>query len=265
MFSSLLVLLAVISLGHRETPIEHPKANQYAADTNYAKLQTPSPVRDNQTPEQTNPQSDKLQTEEDENTATNRWNMALTGLIAFATVVQAVILFFQTRLFGRQTELMDGNLKVAKDTADTALRSVKLQEAQLKQWVELDEWEGHSEHFFPKATRTTYWMTFWVTNPTKMPLTLKKVYITVPDGRPVFRSENDSVISPENGHRINWPTVVTDETMKQLVEGRWAFTLVIDVDFVDVFGEDKHSQFTVACKCRSISCEVDEYHNRQPT
>jgi hypothetical protein len=107
-------------------------------------------------------------------------------------------------------------------------------------------------------------MTFWVTNPTKRPLTLKRVYITVPDGRPVFLSEDDSVIAPENGHRINWPTVIADETMKRLVEGMWEFTLIVDVDFVDVFGESKHFQFTVACKCRSVSCEVNEYHSRHP-
>jgi hypothetical protein len=52
--------------------------------------------------------------------------------------------------------------------------------------------------------------------------------------------------------------------MKALVKGEWAFTLVIDIDFVDVFGDPRHSQFTVGCKCRTTNCEVEEYGNRQP-
>jgi hypothetical protein len=101
-----------------------------------------------------------------------------------------------------------------RKSAEAALYSVKLQKAQLRQWVDLDRWEGHSERLSPIATRTTYWMTFWITNPTKMPLTLKKVNITVPDGRPVLREGSDFVISPKNGFRIQWPTVVAGETVK---------------------------------------------------
>jgi hypothetical protein len=183
------------------------------------------------------------------------WPEGVTALLIAFTLCAIIWQAWETRKAAEAT----------KESATAALKSVKLQEAQLKQWVELDEWDGRSEHFFPKATRTTYWMTFWVTNPTKMPLTLKKVYITVPDGRPVLLSEDDSVIAPENGHRIKWPTVIADETMKRLVEGRWEFTLIVDVDFVDVFGDPKHSQFTVACKCRSTNCEVNEYHTRHTT
>jgi hypothetical protein len=98
-----------------------------------------------------------------------------------------------------------------------------------------------------------------------MPITLTTVYITTPDKRAVLQIAGaEYVIPPENAYHIDWPTVIADDTMTRLVKGAWEFSLVIDVDFIDAFGESKHSMFCVSCKCGPTSCEVNEYGNRQP-
>lgn len=51
-----------------------------------------------------------------------------------------------------QTEALTQSVAVAKETADTALRAVKLQELQLEQWVETRDWEAGAVYVRPDTT-----------------------------------------------------------------------------------------------------------------
>src|SRR5207302_5389007 len=64
----------------------------------------------------------------------------------------------------------------AGTSAESALRSVKLQEAQLRQWVDTDNWKLQAPSIPPNATAITMRIAFDIVNPTSMPLTLKYVW-----------------------------------------------------------------------------------------
>jgi hypothetical protein len=66
--------------------------------------------------------------------------------------------------------------KQARSTADAAeatLKSVKLQEAQLRQWVDIDDWECHIKGL-AEGIENSFVVSFWICNATKMLMTLKR-------------------------------------------------------------------------------------------
>lgn len=188
--------------------------------------------------------------------------VVLTGVYVSYSAKTLRELQKQIGLIEKQDIATNRQLEISQTSADAARQSVALQKAQLAQWVELDGWEGHSENFIPGATRATYWLSFSVINPTNIPLTLTRVDITTPDKRPVMRiAKEEYVIPPKNGYSIKWPTVITDETVIRLARGTWEFSLVIEVEFIDLL-EAKKSVFSMACKCHVDHCDVKQYKSR---
>jgi len=189
--------------------------------------------------------------------------VALTGVYVWYSRKTLTELQRQIGLIEKQDIATQRQLDISQMSAEAARQGVALQKAQLKQWVDIDEWKGHSDHFAPNSIKATYWLSFWITNPTKMPLTLKAANLSIAGNPCLAINKEEFVISPENGYFVEFPMFLIGENMVKLTKGDFAFTLTIDIDFNDVFGEAQHSQFTVACKCWTTRCEVQEYGNRQ--
>jgi hypothetical protein len=192
--------------------------------------------------------------------------VVVTCVIAFAACVQVGVAAWQACIYQKQARIMTKSLIATKHAAFAALKQVQLQKAQLKQWIELDGWEGRAEPFFPNTVRTTYWLSFWIENPTPMPVTVTRVEITTLDDKPILQKKGPGfTIPPERRYQIKWPTVIADEpTIGALRKGGWNFNLKIAVDFIDAFEDTKSFVFPIGCHCTPTHCYADEYDSRHP-
>jgi hypothetical protein len=88
-------------------------------------------------------------------------------------------------------------------SAEATKKSVVLQEMQLRQWVDLENWEGVCDAWELSKPNPTLNVTFDIWNHTPMPLTLKRVVGTIKGE--THTSVIDSTITPEHSHPVVFP------------------------------------------------------------
>ncbi len=143
-----------------------------------------------------------------------------------------------------------------RNAAQAALKSVRLQEAQYKQWVEIGGWRNLTSDPIPEDTTLT--LGFEVRNTTNFPLTLK--HLTTRMGATSSGSSKDHLIAPGNAYAAFY----TFEALPAQVEfyrlNQLNVRLVIEVVIKDVLERECAPQrFTPIVTFGPDKCEAVEH------
>lgn len=154
----------------------------------------------------------------------------------------------------------------AKTTASSAkatLRSVKLQEAALRQWVRIEHWRNSGDNLPLQITETLLQIGFSVHNPTKMPLTLTDLRIEVGKGRGTYQESVEFVIPPERDYETSIAVTLKGADFECYVDKGLAFGVQIDVGFTDALEYSRRQHVTYILNCSPGKCFPAEFSSKQ--
>lgn len=126
--------------------------------------------------------------------------------------------------------------------ADATRKSVELQEAQLQQWLDLEDFKSFTDPRYTSGmAETRLVFGFKIVNPTKMQLTLEWVIVRF------LQERQDSILhdtlTPDNAHPFKVFTVLRDKAIENYGNGNLVLAIVITVGYTDAFGRpQKHRQ-----------------------
>jgi hypothetical protein len=153
---------------------------------------------------------------------------------------------------GTQTEVLKDSVSHAGTSAESALRSVKLQEAQLRQWVNTDNWKLQAPNIPPNATAITMRLTFDIVNPTSMPLTLKYIWC---DGNFIWGParilsggvQPTYLLAPNGRFPIQQFFDIAGDNFLRFQKEKVGVAISCKVSFEDVFGNPQAQSFGKVC------------------
>jgi hypothetical protein len=154
-----------------------------------------------------------------------------------------------------------------RKSAKAALKSIKLQEIQLRQWVEVDDWKTSAPFTQPTTKEADLTVSFQVFNPTKIPLTLKSIVATAgPIWEPEFRGSMSTsmqyALAPDSGYPIAIKVPMKGEIFLRYERRQLALVVSIDVGFEDLFDIRRDQKFVFTGKCGPMGwCEFTVSHN----
>jgi hypothetical protein len=143
--------------------------------------------------------------------------------------------------------------KAAKESAEATLRSVKLQEGQLRQWVNTtDKWELQSPYELKSVVETDINISLGIENPTPMLLTLNTITARIMD-----QTREISVritLPPEEVYVLEIPARIEGQNFIQFMKKSLKVSISIQVVFVDAFGDGQVQtlNYTAICGPRDI-------------
>jgi hypothetical protein len=138
--------------------------------------------------------------------------------------------------------------KASRIAAEAALKSVKLQEAQLTQWVETtDEWDVRTDHYLPSATGTVLRISFGIVNPTKWPLALNRVRVRVHEDARDYPIE--LALGPEEFHRMDFSIPLQGQIFTWFKASYFDAEISLDVWFIDNLKERRVQAIDLVCRC----------------
>ncbi len=131
----------------------------------------------------------------------NGWDwfyLVLTALLVLIGGVTVAAIWYQARETRKAAEAARESADAARKSAEAMEKSVRLQQAQLEQWIDTtDDWDVDGGYLSNKiVSSAALTISFGVVNPTKMLLTLRSVVVSVSGEQVVSRSPG-SVLSPE--------------------------------------------------------------------
>src|SRR5439155_20605694 len=112
---------------------------------------------------------------------------------------------------GEQTKVLKDSVAHAGTSAESALRSAKLQEAQLRQWLDIEDFDLQSTPIQSNSVETTLTISFQVNNPTKMVLTLKDITTNLFDEGPES-STLEYTLAPDNACPFKMEITISGES-----------------------------------------------------
>jgi hypothetical protein len=195
--------------------------------------------------------------------------LLLTAFIALAAFVQAGAVVGQIIINRKQSKIMNNSLSAtrnaaaaAQTSADATLKSVTLQEAKLRQWVDIDDWKNTSHHMQGNAIETSLIIKFMIGNPTEMPLTLTRIDIDA--GRHGNSATSlEYVIALGNGYPADFSILLKEDEFIEYKKGNFLSGLKIAVGFVDVLEKDRRQNFMHLLRCGSPNkCEAFEHESK---
>jgi hypothetical protein len=224
-----------------------------------------------------------------ENINTQWWIEIFTGVLACVGVLQLAVMFLTWMVYRRQaremrrqrhemrrqrhvmhgqwkamreqlsemaaqTEVLKQSVDHAGTSAEVALRSVKLQEALLQQWVHVGDWTFHNPLNIYGAAQVK--ITFNIANPTRMPLTLRNIANTTSIVW-VLPKQFGTIglhylLAPENVYPVEIFFALAGENLIRF-QSKQTITLAISftVTFEDAWGAMKEQTFGYTCDCNS--------------
>jgi hypothetical protein len=171
----------------------------------------------------------------------------------------------QTDILKTSISLAKENADAAKANADAALRGVKLQEAQLRQWIDIEEHDVRAMHADPNTGDLILKIAFQIVNNTKMVLTLKEITLR-------FFEDDDSVhavvleytLPPENGYPISIEIPISGETLRKYNMEMLIIPVTGLIGFEDAFETVRHHGFGFNLRCRHQWFDVALYEGPIP-
>lgn len=184
----------------------------------------------------------------------------------------------QTGHMGTQADLMEKQnvvalaaAKAAKDNAESALRAVKLQEAQLRQWVEIADWEATAPHIGPGAISTSLTISGDIGNPTTMPITLKSIIASAEKiwgsgDRQDISHQLQYALAPQHPYPIKITFPVKGRDFVDYKKRELGLAVTVKIGFEDAFDVLREQEFGFTCKCGPINfSEFTVYQNTHAT
>lgn len=201
------------------------------------------------------------------------WYLASTiaGVFANVAILLAIL---------RQNKLNRGMLKTAvttakatirsaraaKRSADAALRGIKLQETQLRQWIAIDNTTiGIGTHKLDSnATEVRLGISTFILNPTGMPITLEWAVLRI-DSQRHDLVLNDHVLGPSDSYPLRTFILLRDARLALYREYKLFLNLVLTVRFTDAFGTSRKQAFASQYRCGPPSgANESAYRGRVP-
>ena len=150
------------------------------------------------------------------------------------------------------------NAKAAKISAEFMVRQVKLQEAGMRQWVNLEKWTTGSSPIRPKNELV---VEFQIVNPTQVPLTLDAVLNKIGGGQ-----SNDQgitgLLAPGNPYIVTLPMRLSDEQMAAFDQANLVLTVRCDILFTDAMERKWQQIFGRMMVCGPRSIWVSDIENK---
>lgn len=265
--SVLLLALFALSLHTKTKRSEYAGEAQKPEDDHRGTQDVPLVVQIKSTPPSDKDTVEAKKKAEDE-AVIKKKELNLTVVIAVAAAIQAGAVIWQIFIYRKQSKIMKDSLSVthiaaiaAQASAETTLKSVKLQEAKLKQWVDIDDWKNQSRHFQQSATEATLVITFLIGNPTEMPLTLARIDMNIGKHGNLAKSW-EYVIAPDNGYTADLAITLKGEDFSGYKKGEFVLGLKTDVAFVDVLGIARKQHFAHLLICGPGKCEAFEHESK---
>jgi hypothetical protein len=147
--------------------------------------------------------------------------------------------------------------KATEDSAAAALKSINIQEIQLRQWVEIDGWEATKPYTHPTATEAPLTISFLVFNPTKMPLALKSVLTTAgpiwEQGHDCSSTQMQYTVAPDSGFPVSIEVPMNGEVFTRYGKHTLEIVVSVAVEFEDAFNETRNQKFVFTGKCGPIN------------
>jgi hypothetical protein len=135
--------------------------------------------------------------------------------------------------------------KAAKKSAEATEKSVRLQEAALRQWVDIKEWR--SVPWVPKGGDLSLHLQFNVVNPTDKPLTLRGVFIKIGEQEETIVKNN--LIPPQKWHPIVMSLAITEQQMVKWAADKISLFVSGFVSYEDVLETMRKQSFSGAIVC----------------
>jgi hypothetical protein len=190
-------------------------------------------------------------------------------VIAVITLVYATFALLQWLAIKRQGRIMLEQSRLTKQSTTAMEKSVELQEAAFRQWVDIDKWTL-SERFI-EGEHYELNFHFDLVNRTKLPLTIREVYATIEKQESATRQNN--ALAPEGRHPVEASVTVSKETFEGYVNNKTmpVFQFKGLIVFTDVLGKRREQPFEgwVSCFRRKVMFSgiqpVPDEHDNQPS
>jgi hypothetical protein len=150
---------------------------------------------------------------------------------------------------GEQTKVLKDSVAHAGTSAESALRSVKLQEAQLRQWLDIEEVNLQSTPIQGNTVEATLTISFQINNPTKMVLALKEITTNLFDEGPESCAL-EYTLAPDHGYPFQMDIIISGQSFRKYMKDVFVIPVSGLIGFDDAFGERQHYGFGFACHCR---------------
>jgi hypothetical protein len=138
----------------------------------------------------------------------------------------------------------------ARETARTtkAMRaSTELQEVRLRQWVQLRNWQNTRRVSGDASEQRTLDIEFEIVNPTKMPLSLRSIRVSI--GQQRTEHDETIVMVPDEAYTYILPIALDLEQDKQYCEAKLVFAVRGSIVSVDALGKWRDQSFTGLLAC----------------
>lgn len=167
-----------------------------------------------------------------------------------------------------QTIATARSAQATERSAEATEKSVKLQEIAHKQWVNLGGWSV--EKTISRHRRLN--ISFKISNPTKVPLTLHAVLMNFGDN-PRLDEGHINLLAPENPYIIRTFVDVSYTQMRLFVNSVLVIPIHVRVLFADAFGRHWEQQFGRMLMCNNTGVDAhdtknslrDSTHNEPPS
>lgn len=184
------------------------------------------------------------------------------GITVWAIILTLLAIAEQTKHTAKAAQATAKSADATKIAAEASLTSVKLQELNFRQWVEIDDWENATRHGLPNPKSPTVGIRFKVGNTTERPLTLTEV--TTKHSGLTETFSPGRLIPPKEGFPVDvvLRLSIPDET-DAYWKDKYATGVEIDVIYEDILGKKRSQHFLYFIQCGPARrCTATEASNR---
>lgn len=154
----------------------------------------------------------------------------------------------------------------ARETARSAKASednIRLQIAALRQWVNIQGFrDGVEPRFTPTGTELDLQLSFEITNPTKMPLTVEWYVISINGTK--YSSRLNVTLAPDQMHGLMALISYTDEVKNEYLRDGYVIIVTGVIAYTDALKEFQKQRFGYLRRCRPGHGETLNYKGPLP-
>jgi hypothetical protein len=164
----------------------------------------------------------------------------------------------------RTIQSIDRQTDATRKSAEATEKSVRLQETQLRQWVDIRELG--CRNVLPNSTEITECTLvfyFEILNPTNMPLTLEWIVTRI--GQTKQSAALHHLLAPNNSYPREASTFLRNNLFNDFKAYKLIQNVIITVGFKDAFDNDRKQTFAFTCLCGPPNmCRISPFEGSVP-
>jgi hypothetical protein len=181
------------------------------------------------------------------------WGVISNYLLVAVGIGGIVVAIRTLKKVEQQTAATEKAAIATQKSARATMKSVKLQEAQLRQWVEIAAWEAITPHTQQDATEAVLTISFSVFNPTEMVLTLNSVLVTAgpiwEQGHGCSSMQMQYVLAPDSGFPVSVEMEMKGDVFSRYKRYDLNVVVAIDIGFEDAFEVLRSQRLVFTSEC----------------